>query len=288
MQCGSIERKSALYEHAKQALWIILISTKGHHCWIFRCVCFFDLWAQASFIWTEEEAADISKSNSDKNKPYKKPQERENVHTLDFGLSFETVHMSIYRGNQHNVTCCDKSAAMAWNVILLRKKFLWLHYWVIKACSALTKSVSVVFPEKNEPWAQKSQVTTALFISTAAWSYDATVVRTGPDEASREPGLCALKRALRAKASPDILQVKLYSDRTMTCQQKRGFPHLSQWFLKASQKLCTSKHPTRTLGHRDICHWSQHMLISAHRGVPTTPKARLIPADHRPPGRSVS
>lgn len=52
------------------------------------------------------------------------------------------------------------------------------------------------------------------------------------------------------------------------------------------------KHPTRTLGHcepscRDICYWSQHMLISAHRGVPTTPKARVIPADHRPPGLSV-
>lgn len=78
----------------------------------------------------------------------------------------------------------------------------------------------------------------------------------------------------------------------MTWQQKRGFPHLPQWLLNGSQKLCRCKHPARTLGHWepscwDISHWSQHMLISAHRGVPTTPKARLIPADHRPPGLSV-
>lgn len=67
-----------------------------------------------------------------------------------------------------------------WNILFLCQTYLELHYWVITTCYVLLrKSVTVVSREKNEPWAKKSQATTALFISTAAWSYDATDVRTG-------------------------------------------------------------------------------------------------------------
>lgn len=74
----------------------------------------------------------------------------------------------------------------------------------------------------------------------------------------------------------------------MAWQQKRSFPHLSQWLLNASQKLCRCKHPTRTLGHCEP--YLPQISAHAHFCAPRRPDNAESPVNPRwsPASRSVS